>query len=177
MAGNLTLDQWKDQLQQLLEQKDPQCADEQSAGVPNQEQSAVERYLPYLPTIAESEEQEKRISSQLAGAREEYAGAVERVKQAFQNFRPAYEVDEDLAAAERTFAELEKNRSALEIALDTLEKLSRQQQEVLAPQLNSAVERASSAYVEIAMKRSRSIPISRSGCGRWIAPSFAWPSI
>ena len=111
---------------------------EQSADVPDQVQS--ERYLPYLPTIAESEEQEKRIGSQLAGAREEYARAVERVKQAFQNFRPAYEIDEDLAAAERAFAELEKNRSALEIALDTLEKLSRQQQEVLAPQLNSAVE-------------------------------------
>ena len=138
LAGALTLAQWKERLQQLLEQKDPQGLDEQSADDPNQVQS--EPYLPYLPTIAESEEQEKRIGSQLAGAREEYARAVERVKQAFQNFRPAYEIDEDLAAAERAFAELEKNRSALEIALATLEKLSRQQQEVLAPQLNSAVE-------------------------------------
>ncbi len=121
-----------------MEQKDPQGAAEQSADAPNPVQS--EPYLPYLPAIAELEEQEKRIGSQLAGAREEYARAVERVKQAFQNFRPAYKIDEDLAAAEQAFAELEKNRSALELALDTLEKLSRQQQEVLAPQLNSAVE-------------------------------------
>jgi len=35
---------------------------------------------------------------------------------------------------------LETNRLALGIALETLEELSRQQQEVLAPQLNAAVE-------------------------------------
>jgi uncharacterized protein YhaN len=140
LAGNLTLDQWKDKLQQLLEKKDPQDLVEQSVGAQNQVQSGVEPYLPYLPTIAELENQEKRTGSQLAAAREEYARAVERVKQAFQNFRPAYEIDEDLAVAERAFEELKKNRSALEIALDMLEKLSRQQQEVLAPQLNSAVE-------------------------------------
>ena len=140
LAGNLTLDQWKDKLQQLLEQKDPQDLVEHSVGAQNQVKSGVEPYLPYLPTIAELENQEKRTGSQLAAAREEYARAVERVKQAFQNFRPAYEIDEDLAVAERAFEELKKNRSALEIALDMLEKLSRQQQEVLAPQLNSAVE-------------------------------------
>jgi hypothetical protein len=140
LAGNLTLSQWKDQLQELMAQKDSQSPD-QPAGETSQAQSGNSApFLPYLPTIAEAEEQEKQVNSRLATAREEYAGAVERVKQAFQNFRPAYEIDEDLAAAERNFAGLENNRLALELALDTLEKLSRQQQEVLAPQLNAAVE-------------------------------------
>ncbi len=141
LAGNLTLVQWKDQLQELMEQQDaPQ--EEQAAAVEsrinNSDESAP--YLPYIPTIAELEEREKRIASQLSSAREEYARAVERINQAFKNLRPSYEIDEDLAVAERTFRELERNRLALGIALETIEKLSRQQQEVLAPQLNAAVE-------------------------------------
>jgi DNA repair exonuclease SbcCD ATPase subunit len=138
LKEGLTLEQWKDQLQQLMEQKDPQCLESPSTAEAGRDPS--EPYLPYLPTIAEMEEQEKQIGSRLAGTREEYAGAVERVKQAFQNFRPASEIEEDLAIAERTLAELEKNRAALEIALETMDKLSRQQQEVLAPQLNASVE-------------------------------------
>jgi uncharacterized protein YhaN len=137
LAGNQTLVQWKDQLQELIEQSASQAAIEQA--VPEQEVTS-KPYLPYLPSVAEAEEQEKRVGAQLASAREEYARAMERVKHAFQNFRPAYEIDEDFAIAERDFADLETNRRALEIALDTLEKLSRQQQEVLAPQLNAAVE-------------------------------------
>jgi uncharacterized protein YhaN len=138
LTENLTLEQWKDQLQQLMEKKDPLGADDLSGAETGCDPSGP--YLPYLPTIADMEEQEKQIGSRLAGAREEYAGAVERVKQAFNNFRPASEIEEDLAIAERTLSELEKNRSALEIALETMDKLSRQQQEVLAPQLNAAVE-------------------------------------
>jgi uncharacterized protein YhaN len=138
MAEDFTLSQWREQLQQLMEQKDPQPAEEQTDSELGQEASAP--YLPYLPTIPEAEEEEKRIGARLADTREEYARSVERVNQAFQNFRPACEIDEDLAIAERNLSELEKNRVALEIALETIEKLSRQQQEVLAPQLNAAVE-------------------------------------
>jgi DNA repair exonuclease SbcCD ATPase subunit len=138
LAGNQTLLQWKDRFKELTETA---CAEAPAIGEEWQARSgSPEPYLPYLPTIAEAEEQEKRVSSRLAGAREEYARAVERVKQAFQNFRPQYEIEEDLAVAERSFGEMEKNRLALEISLETLEKLSRQQQEVLAPQLNAAVE-------------------------------------
>jgi uncharacterized protein YhaN len=138
LTENLTLEQWKDQLQQLMEKKDPLGAEDLSGAETGRDPS--EPFLPYLPTIAEMEEQDKQIGSRLAGAREEHAGAVERVKQAFHNFRPASEIEEDLAIAERTLSELEKNRTALEIALETMDKLSRQQQEVLAPQLNAAVE-------------------------------------
>jgi DNA repair exonuclease SbcCD ATPase subunit len=137
LAENLTLSQWKDQLQQLMELKEPEISEEP---VRVSGQDEPEPYLPYIPTIPELEEQEKRQGAQLAAAREEHAGAVERVKQGFQNFRPAYEIEEDLAIAERNAGEMEKNRLALEIALETIEKLSRQQQEVLAPQLNAAVE-------------------------------------
>jgi DNA repair exonuclease SbcCD ATPase subunit len=138
LTENLTLEQWRDQLRQLMEPKDAQYMEDPSVAESLSNPSVP--YLPYLPTIAEMEEQEKQISSQLAGAREGYAGAVERVKQAFRDFRPASEIEEDLALAERTLSQLEKNRAALEIALETVEKLSRQQQEVLAPQLNAAVE-------------------------------------
>jgi uncharacterized protein YhaN len=138
LAENLTLEQWREQLQQLMEQKDAQHVEHPSLAESSCDTSVP--YLPYLPTITEMEEQEKQIRSQLAGAREEYAGAVERVKQAFHDFRPVSEIEEDLAIAEKTLSELEKNRAALDIALEVIEKLSRQQQEVLAPQLNAAVE-------------------------------------
>jgi DNA repair exonuclease SbcCD ATPase subunit len=137
LAENLTLPQWRDQFHQLMELPEPETSEEpvRASGL-----DEPEPYLPYIPTISELEEQEKRLSTQLAAARQEHAAAVERVKQTFQNFRSASEIEEDLAIAERNAAELEKNRLALEIALETMEKLSRQQQEVLAPQLNAAVE-------------------------------------
>jgi DNA repair exonuclease SbcCD ATPase subunit len=140
LAGDRTLDRWQDHLRELFEQKSPEYVAEPSAVEAGEEPRNPEPYLPYLPTITEAEEQERRIIAQLAGAREEHARAVERVKQAFRGFRPAYEIEEDLALAERNLAELEKNRLALDTAFDTLKKLSRQQQEVLAPQLNAAVE-------------------------------------
>jgi len=138
LAENYTLEQWKDQLRQLMEQKEPQSPEPAAAKSAAVKES--EPLLPYVPTIPEMEEQEKGLRSILASAREEHAGAVERVKQAFQNFRPAYQIEEDLAIAERNANELERNRLALEMALETVERLSRQQQEVLAPQLNAAVE-------------------------------------
>jgi uncharacterized protein YhaN len=93
-----------------------------------------------LPTIQEAEEEERRVAAVLAGVREEYARAMERVQQAFNNFRPSSNIEEDLAVAENNFQALERNRLALGTALETLQELSRQQQEVLAPQLNFAVE-------------------------------------
>jgi len=135
LAGNLTLLQWKEKLQELMELPMPQIAESRSE---NPEDAAP--YLPYLPTIAEAEEQEKEIAAQLSSAREEYARAMERTRHAFQGLRPSSEIEEDLAIAEQSFQGLETNRLALGIALETLEELSRQQQEVLAPQLNAAVE-------------------------------------
>ncbi len=137
LTENLTLDQWKEQLRQLMELEEPKIPE---SSIAKADTTDAEPFLPYIPTIPEMEEQEKRLRSLLSSAREEHAGAVERVKQAFQNFRPQYSIEEDLAIAERNANELEKNRLALEMALDTVNKLSRQQQEVLAPQLNAAVE-------------------------------------
>jgi len=135
LAGDRTLSQWEEKLRELMELPMPQFLESKSE---SPEDNAP--YLPYLPTIAEAEEQEKAIVAQLSSAREEYARAMERTRHAFQNLRPSSEIEEDLAIAERNFQGLERNRLALGIALETLEDLSRQQQEVLAPQLNAAVE-------------------------------------
>jgi uncharacterized protein YhaN len=137
LAGKFTLPEWKNQLEELLSQQMPENKGDAPSGT---DDSGAEPLLPYLPTIDEAEQEIRQISSTLSGLREEYARAVERTDQAFQNFRPSYEIDEDLAQAEEKFRRLETNRSALGIALEALEKLSRQQQEVLAPQLNSSVE-------------------------------------
>jgi DNA repair exonuclease SbcCD ATPase subunit len=140
LAGNYTFPEWKDQLRELMEQQDAQSSSESAEEARTSRAEGTAPYLPYQPTISEAEEQEKKIASRLSGAREEYARAVERIKQAFQNYRPVSEIEEDLAIAESSFRELETNRLALGIAHETIEKLSRQQQEVLAPQLNAAVE-------------------------------------
>jgi hypothetical protein len=135
LAGDLTLPQWKEKLQDLMEQSMPLPVELQV-----EDAGKNEPYLPYLPTIAEAEEQERAIGSRLSLAREEHARAMERIKHAFQGLRPSSEIEEDLAIAEKTLQELEINRTALGIAIETLDALSRQQQEVLAPQLNAAVE-------------------------------------
>jgi DNA repair exonuclease SbcCD ATPase subunit len=136
LAGDMTLPQWRAQLNQL-EQQNVFAPDLQPL-VEDSESDAP--FLPYLPSIVEAEEEEKGIFSRLSGAREEYARAVERTHNAFQNFRLSSEIEEDLAAAQREFEALDKNRVALGIAFQTMESLARQQQEVLAPQLNSGVE-------------------------------------
>jgi len=143
LAGDQTLAQWRERLEKLMELQIPQRAETKAAAASRKDKEDAqkpEQYLPYLPTIAEAEEQQKRIAAKLSNAREDYARSVERMNHAFQNVRPSSEIDEDLAMAERRFQELERNRIALGTALETLEKLSRQQQEVLAPQLNLAVE-------------------------------------
>ncbi len=140
LAGDLSLEQWKDRLRELMDQPGPP-----DGGIAPEPEILVEGgentpFLPYLPTVPEAEEEEKQITSRLYLAREEYARAMERTNQAFRNFRLSSEIEEDLVLAERSLREMELNRGALSAALDTIEVLSRQQQEVLAPQLNAAVE-------------------------------------
>jgi len=137
LSGNRTLQDWKDQVQNLMELQKKEA----QAGS-NEEENAEAKalLLPYLPSVTEAEQEEKRIASLLAKTREDHVCAVERVSNAFQNYRSASEIEEDLAIAEHDLKELEINRRALEIAADTIETISRQQQEVLAPQLNAAVE-------------------------------------
>ena len=140
LAGDLTLEQWKGTLRELMERPGPPddgIAPDQGMRAEGGENTP---FLPYLPTVPEAEEEEKQITSTLYLAREEYARAVERTNQAFRNFRLSSEIEEDLAMAERSLREMETNREALSTALETIEVLSRQQQEVLAPQLNAAVE-------------------------------------
>ncbi|MEJ2108770.1 MAG: hypothetical protein P8Z37_02440 [Acidobacteriota bacterium] len=93
-----------------------------------------------MPSIAELEEKERAVMARTSDARQEHAHLVERVDHAFRNYRPSSEIDEDLAIAEQKLKEFEKNREALGTAVETIETLSRHQQEVLAPQLNAAVE-------------------------------------
>ena len=141
LAENSTLPEWKEKLQTLIDQHASYEPEKKEVPEPQKkEDTSGSPFLPYLPTIAEAEQEEKRIASRLAGAREEFARAVERVNQAFHNFRPSFDIDEDLDIAVQNYQELERNRLALGIALETIEELSRQQQEVLAPQLNAAVE-------------------------------------
>jgi hypothetical protein len=139
LAEGRTIAQWNDALLEMQEQA--RASEEDSAAKdPNGEVEADRPYLPYQPTIAELERKERRLASRLSDARQEHARAVERVNHAFQNYRPLSEIDEDLAVTEMKLRDLERNRAALGMALETIEKLSRQQQEVLAPQLNAAVE-------------------------------------
>ncbi len=140
VAEGFSLPQWKEKLEELTAMPVPRFAEDESASGP--ETGIPEDgggLLPYLQT-REAEEREKQIKSGLSETREEYARVVERIGQAFRNVRPSFEIDEDLAVAEHRLSELELNRRALDMALETLENLSRQQQEVLAPQLNAAVE-------------------------------------
>jgi uncharacterized protein YhaN len=140
LSGNLPLEHWKERLAELMAQKDPTISAEPIEAAAGNDSESSAPFLPYQPNIAEAEELEKQIASQLSSAREEYARAVERIHQAFRSYRPASEIEEDLVQAEQNFRALEANRLALGIALETIETLSRQQQEVLAPQLNAAVE-------------------------------------
>jgi uncharacterized protein YhaN len=135
LAGDQTLPEWKEKLEELMAQPMPLLVEPQNENLENGTPC-----LPYLPTIAEAEEQEREIVSRLSHAREGHARAMERVQHAFQGIRLSSEIDEDLAIAQQALQELETNRTALGIALETLDELSRQQQEVLAPQLNAAVE-------------------------------------
>jgi uncharacterized protein YhaN len=141
LAEGRTLRQWKEALIEIeKQQKDCPLEEDSIEEGQTAETGPDVPYLPYIPSVAELEEKERLLSSRLSDARQEHARAVERVSNAFENYRPLSEIDEDLVVAEKKFKELDRNREALSLALDTIEKLSRQQQEVLAPQLNAAVE-------------------------------------
>jgi len=140
LAEGRTLEQWKEALQEIESQKEGPVSEEVSIEEDRKTDTGSDMpRLPYLPTITELEEKERDVASRLSDARQGHARSVERVHGAFQNYRLLSEIDEDLSLAETQFRELERNRAALNIALETIEKLSRQQQEVLAPQLNAAV--------------------------------------
>lgn len=136
LRGALTLAQWKARLGEL--EKLRGAAGDR--GAEGGETGGPRPYLPYLPTVEEAEEQEKNLAAMLAARRETHAGLVERVRQAFHNYRAPGEIEEDLAAAERTAAGLALERKALTHALESIRELARQQQENCAPQLNRVVE-------------------------------------
>jgi DNA repair exonuclease SbcCD ATPase subunit len=143
LCGKRTVEQWKEQLRELdhwKERAQQLARDCTSASASSDSMPPDMPLLPYQPGVSEAEEEEKRVAALLSAAREEHARVAERVSQAFLNFRSISEIEEDLAQAERTFEGLKCNREALEVALETLRTLAREQQEVLAPQLNYAVE-------------------------------------
>jgi len=135
LRGTFTLDQWRARLEELQRLRGG-AADEREGN------GSGKRILllPYLPTVEESEQEERRLAALLADKREEYARLVERVRQAFHNYRTPAEIEEDLAGAEQAVQKLTLNRKALTLALESIRSLARLQQEVCAPQLNRAVE-------------------------------------
>jgi uncharacterized protein YhaN len=136
LRGTFTLDQWRARLEELQRLRG-------SSGSDGQEENGSGKkmpFLPYLPTVEEAELEERRLADLLSGKREEYARLVERVRQAFHNYRTPAEIEEDLAETEQAVQRLTLNRKALTLALESIRSLARLQQEVCAPQLNRAVE-------------------------------------
>ena len=156
LAGDWTLTQWREQLEELMQAQDSLCAAEADSEVTAGRGASNAPFLPYQPTAAEAEEKEEQFSAGLASAREEYVRVVERIAQAFRSYRSSSEIEEDLSLAEQNFRELDTNRVALGVALETIEKLSRQQQEVLAPQLNAAVEQR---FLRLCRRRYEAVKI------------------
>ena len=153
LRSGQTLQQWKDRLLEL---------EAQIVGQP-----AV---FDAVPGVEEAEHHEREVAAVLASARENHARLVERVSQAFLNCRTISEIEEDLAVAQRTLDELAKHRDALTLALQTLSNLSREQQEVLAPQLNQNVERrflrvCRGRYQEVKIDPDFRIWVRESGTG------------
>ena len=136
LRGACTLDQWKSRLNELQRLRGGSA--EENAG--EDEKPGTLFCLPYLPTVEETEQEEKRVTALLAEKREQHAGVSERTRQAFHNYRTPSEIEEDLNLAEQEAQELTLNRKALALALDSIRSLARLQQEVCAPQLNRAVE-------------------------------------
>jgi uncharacterized protein YhaN len=143
LRGAVTLAEWRAQLEHLEELNRQQGVRERSvqgAAAATAVAGKAMPLLPYSPTSDEAEQDEKRIAALLAMTREEYVRISERVAQAFEHFRSLSEIDEDLETVVQTLAALRANRDALTLAADLLRALSREQQEILAPQLNRAVE-------------------------------------
>jgi uncharacterized protein YhaN len=140
LCAGRTLDEWRLQVRDLDERQRKTEEGDSFSEIPSAEETERAPRLPYLPSAAEAAREEDRVATQLAANREEHARLIERVNQAFHHYRPASEIEEDLVAAEETLRNLALNREALGFALETIVALSREQQEVLAPQLNRAVE-------------------------------------
>jgi DNA repair exonuclease SbcCD ATPase subunit len=136
LRGDLTLEQWKTRLEDLQKLRVGSAEEAGTAAG----SSGTHPLLPYQPTVEEAEQEERRTAAILAAKREDFARMVERVRQAFHNYRTPSEIEEDLAGAEQKAAELTLSRKALTLALDEINKLARLQQEVCAPQLNRIVE-------------------------------------
>ncbi len=136
LRGTFTLDQWRARLEELQRLRGGSGSDGQEE---NDSRKKIP-FLPYQPTVEEAEQEERRLADLLSGKREEYARLVERVRQAFPNYRTPAEIEEDLAEAEQAVQRLTLNRKALTLALESIRSLARLQQEVCAPQLNRAVE-------------------------------------
>lgn len=164
LSEGRTLAQWKESRLELekLEISRETAAD---ASVKDSEEDIDSEapLLPYLPSISELEEKERSLMSELSDTRQEQAHISERILHAFQNYRASSEIDEDLSVAEEKLRELERNREAVGIALDTIETLSRLQQEVLAPQLNAAVERR---FIRLCSGRYKEVKIDPDFCVR-----------
>jgi uncharacterized protein YhaN len=110
--------------------------------------------LPYLPELAEAQQEEERIAAKLASAREDRARISERLNHAFSGLRSVSEIEEESALAEAELSALQLNRAAIELAIEAIRAQSRQQQEVLAPHLDRAVEKrflplCSGRYAEV----------------------------
>lgn len=140
VCEGLTLDQWKERQQQLAAA--PELATPPGPAPPQEpgREPGQGILLPYEPGVEEAERAEKRIASQLAAVREEWARISERVQHAFSDMRLASEIEEDTGLVEAELENMRVNRRALEIAIETIDRQSRLRQEGLAPQLNRAVE-------------------------------------
>jgi uncharacterized protein YhaN len=137
VCEGLTLEEWKERHRQL--EAVPELA--VAAGPSQTEASGPSRMLPYVPGVEEAEREEKRIASQLAATREEWARVSERVRHAFSGMRNASEIEEDTVLVDTELDNIRINRCALEAAIEVIDSQSRLRQEGLAPQLNRAVER------------------------------------
>ncbi len=154
LTGSKGIEQWRQDLKEITLLKE-QTAMPATAGETGDAAEGLP-FLPYAPDTAEAEQKEKQVGRLLSAAREEHARVAERVGQAFHNFRPISEIEEDLAATETEIEGHERNRRALELAAETVRILSREQQEVLAPQLNLAVEQR---FLRLCQKRYREVKI------------------
>jgi uncharacterized protein YhaN len=147
----MSLEKWQQQLHELESLK----LAAQDASAENAHAQAIPT-LPYLPGVEEAEADERRLKDMSAQKREELAGLSERVQQAFHNYRSAAVIEEDLASTEREVNRLSRSRRALTLAMETIVELSREQQEISAPQLNRAVE---SRFLRLCRDRYQEVKI------------------
>jgi uncharacterized protein YhaN len=152
VCEGLTLEEWEERHRQLAAA--PELA--WSAGTAAGNEAGRDSLLPYVPGVDEAEREEKRIASNLAAAREEWARLSERLRHAFSGTRTVSEIEEDTGLVEAELENIRTNRRALEIAVEAIESQSRLRQEGLAPQLNRAVE---SRFLPLAQGRYNEVRV------------------